>query len=390
MRPSRPRRVVVRPRLGDNRPMQHPRIYTPAALRTGTTHTLPESAAAHVMRVLRLAAGDPITLFDGSGMDYEAVLRVVARSGVSAEIGDGREVHRESPLAVTLLQGISRGSRMDTVVQKATELGVRVIQPVLAERTVVRLDAERSASRLEHWQRIVISACEQCGRSVVPEVRPPPSLDATLAGLEPGTTGLTLDPAGTGQIDELLGTTTRVALAIGPEGGFTANEIKALTGAGFGACASGRASCARRPRRSRRCAILQYAGATSAVRLAVGAASAATTALQPGLLRGYVVGGRGQPLAACREDPLRAGQGLSRHRPLQWRCSVPPPEYRPFKAHASEPMPGSSGRSTAAAGRVRAPAVDIATLNLPLPTTFSPPHPLRRSAARPVRVRQRV
>ena len=103
----------------------------------------------------------------------------------------------------------------------------------LLNRTVVRLDAERSASRLEHWQRIVISACEQCGRSVVPEVRPPLSLDATLASLEPGTTGLTLDPAGTGQIDELLGTTTRVALAIGPEGGFTADEIKALTDAGF-------------------------------------------------------------------------------------------------------------------------------------------------------------
>ena len=213
--------------------MPRPRIYTPAALRTGTTHTLPESAAAHVTRVLRLAAGDPITLFDGSGVDYDAVLRIVARSGVTAEIGAGQSVNRESPLAVTLLQGISRGSRMDTVVQKATELGVRGIQPVITERTVVRLDAERSASRLEHWQRIVVSACEQCGRSVVPEVWPPLSLDAALAGLAPGTIGLTLDPAGTGQLDELLGTTARVALAIGPEGGFTADEIRTLTDAGF-------------------------------------------------------------------------------------------------------------------------------------------------------------
>jgi 16S rRNA (uracil1498-N3)-methyltransferase len=213
--------------------MPRPRIYTPAALRTGTTHTLPESAATHVTRVLRLAAGDPITLFDGSGADYDAVLRVTARSGVSAEIGERRDVHCESPLAVTLLQGVSRGARMDTVMQKATELGVRIVQPVLAERSVVRLDADRSQSRLEHWQRIVISACEQCGRSTVPEVRLPKSLADALASLEPDTVGLTLDPAGTATLDQLVGHTNRVALAVGPEGGFTVNEIDALTGAGF-------------------------------------------------------------------------------------------------------------------------------------------------------------
>lgn len=213
--------------------MQRPRIYTPAALRAGTAHTLPESAAAHVTRVLRLAAGDPITLFDGSGTDYDAVLRVVARSGVTADVGDGRDVNRESPLAVTLLQGVSRGGRMDTVMQKATELGVRVIQPLLAERSVVRLDAERSLSRLEHWQRIVINACEQCGRSVLPDVRPPRSLDEALASLEPGTVGLTLDPAATSGLHQLLGAASHVALAIGPEGGFTDSEIETLTRAGF-------------------------------------------------------------------------------------------------------------------------------------------------------------
>lgn len=213
--------------------MQRPRIYTPATLRTGTTHTLPESAAVHVTRVLRLAAGDPITLFDGSGMDYDAVLRIVARSGVSAEVGKGWHVEHESPLAITLLQGVSRGPRMDTVMQKATELGVRIVQPVLAERSVVRLDAERGQARLDHWQRIVISACEQCGRSVVPEVLPARSLDESVAALETDTVGLTLDPRGEGQLPQLLGTANRVALAIGPEGGFTENEIRTLTGAGF-------------------------------------------------------------------------------------------------------------------------------------------------------------
>jgi len=213
--------------------MPRPRIYTPAALRTGTTQTLPDSAASHLKRVLRLAAGDRITLFDGSGADYDAVIRAAGRNGLQAEIGERREVHCESPLAVALLQGVSRGARMDTVMQKATELGVRIIQPVLAERSVVRLDAGRSQSRLEHWQRIVISACEQCGRSIVPQVQPPRSLADSLASLEPDTVGLTLDPAGTGSLDQLLGDTTRVALAIGPEGGFTSSETEALAHAGF-------------------------------------------------------------------------------------------------------------------------------------------------------------
>ena len=179
--------------------MQNPRIFSPDTLRTGVTHTLAESAAVHVTRVLRLAAGDPITLFDGSGMDYDAVLRIVARSGVSVEVGAGRRVDCESRLAVTLLQGVSRGPRMDLVMQKATELGVQIVQPVLTERSVVRLDAERGLARLDHWRRIVISACEQCGRSVVPEVRGACSLEQAVASLEPGTVRLTLDPQGEAQ-----------------------------------------------------------------------------------------------------------------------------------------------------------------------------------------------
>ncbi|MEO8223252.1 MAG: 16S rRNA (uracil(1498)-N(3))-methyltransferase [Gammaproteobacteria bacterium] len=213
--------------------MQRPRIYTPEALRSGTTHRLPESAAAHVTKVLRLAAGDPITLFDGTGTDYPAVLRIVARGGVSAEVGAAQATASESPLAVTLLQGVSRGPRMDLIMQKATELGVRTIRPVLTERSVVRLDAERGAARLSHWQRIVISACEQCGRSVLPVVLPACPLAEALADLEPGTVGLTLDPAGENRLDNLLGTGKRVALAIGPEGGLTEGEIRSLTKAGF-------------------------------------------------------------------------------------------------------------------------------------------------------------
>jgi 16S rRNA (uracil1498-N3)-methyltransferase len=123
---------------------------------------------------------------------------------------------------------------MDLVVQKATELGISVIQPVLTGRSVVRLDADRSAARRQHWQNIVISACEQCGRSVLPEVREPMELAAAIAGLGTGTVGLMLDPEGDTNLDKLPPESLKIALAIGPEGGFTENERLLMTQAGFG------------------------------------------------------------------------------------------------------------------------------------------------------------
>jgi 16S rRNA (uracil1498-N3)-methyltransferase len=220
--------------IGDNRAMQRPRIYSPEPLRTGATQLLSEAATTHVTRVLRLTAGDPITLFDGTGMDYAATIVAPARKGVTVLIGAGQPVEHESPLRLILLQGVSRGPRMDLVVQKATELGVSVIQPILTGRSVVRLDAERSAARLQHWQGIVISACEQSGRSILPEVRQPLELAAALANLETGTTGLMLDPHGNIALTSLPADCRHIALAIGPEGGFTESERLALTQAGFG------------------------------------------------------------------------------------------------------------------------------------------------------------
>lgn len=213
--------------------MQRPRVHTPATLRAGTTHVLPEDSAAHVIRVLRLAAGDPIILFNGTGVDYEAVLRTVARGSVTADVGHGRAVDRESPLAITLLQGISRGARMDTVMQKATELGVHAIHPLLTERSVVRLEGERAAARVAHWQRIAISACEQCGRSVIPEIRPPSPLAAALAGLDPDAVRLALDPQAGGNMESLIAGRRRVVLAVGPEGGFSESENRMLAAGGF-------------------------------------------------------------------------------------------------------------------------------------------------------------
>ncbi len=214
--------------------MQRPRIYSPDTLRTGVTQLLSEAATTHVTRVLRLTAGDPITLFDGTGIDYAATIVAPSRKGVTALVGAGEAVDRESPLQLTLLQGVSRGPRMDLVVQKATELGVSVIQPVLTGRSVVRLDAERSAARLQHWRNIVISACEQSGRSVLPEVREPLELAAALAGLGADTTRLMLDPDGDISLGEMPAECRHIALAIGPEGGFTENERLIMTQAGLG------------------------------------------------------------------------------------------------------------------------------------------------------------
>jgi 16S rRNA (uracil1498-N3)-methyltransferase len=213
--------------------MPRPRIHVPVPLRSGSSVTLPESAAQHLQKVLRLGAGDPITLFDGSGRDFEGVVEVAARTGTTVRVGPGHAVNRESPLSITLLQGISRGPRMDTVMQKATELGVTAIQPIQAARSVVRLDEERSQTRLEHWQRIVISACEQCGRSIVPVVRPVCTLDAALAALLAGTVCITLDPAGESGLASRLGNGRLIALAVGPEGGFDETEIGLLVRAGF-------------------------------------------------------------------------------------------------------------------------------------------------------------
>jgi len=184
---------------------------------------LGEQTSVHVIRVLRLRLGDPITVFDGSGNDYAGEIVGTARRGVEVRVGAGRPVDMESPLRLVLLQGLCRGPRMDIVVQKATELGVSEIRPVLGERAVVRLAEERTAGRTEHWQRVAVSACEQCGRSRIPPVHAPAPLVEALAALEPGTHGLMLDPrAESGLPTAPLA--PGLALLIGPEGGLTEAE----------------------------------------------------------------------------------------------------------------------------------------------------------------------
>ena len=153
--------------------MRLTRSFVAQPLSVGSTITLPEDAAAHLVRVLRLQAGDPCVLFNGDGFDREARIASVSKREVLADIIASRQVDNESPLAITLLQGIARGEKMDLILQKATELGVARILPASSERSEVKLDAQRADKRVAHWREVVVSACEQSGRARVPEVAPP-------------------------------------------------------------------------------------------------------------------------------------------------------------------------------------------------------------------------
>ena len=214
--------------------MRIPRIYVPQTLRPGREVELPLQAGEHLARVLRLDRGHPLRLFDGSGDEYEAELASLAKRQVTARVLESAAAEdRESPLRITLAQGIARGEKMDWILQKATELGVACIVPVVTDRTEVKLDAERAERRVAHWEAVVASACEQCGRSRLPEVREPVKLADWAASLdESAGSRLALDPAG-----ELaprdLPASTRATLAVGPEGGLSEHDLATLRAAGF-------------------------------------------------------------------------------------------------------------------------------------------------------------
>lgn len=200
----------------------------------GTTITLPESAAAHLTRVLRLREGDACVLFNGDGNDYAAHVTSVGKREVTAMIDSAQPLGNESPLAITLVQGIARGEKMDLILQKATELGVAAIMPVIAERTEVKLDAERIEKRMGHWRNVIASACEQSGRARLPSLSQPLALASAAISLTRESMKLTLDPEGESTLSTLaLPGKQPIAVAIGPEGGWSARDREALRAAGF-------------------------------------------------------------------------------------------------------------------------------------------------------------
>jgi 16S rRNA (uracil1498-N3)-methyltransferase len=205
----------------------------------GQVHVdLDGAAANHVGRVLRLRAGDALILFDDAGGEYAATVVAFGRNTVRVAVGEHRPINRESPLQITLAQGISRGERMDVVVQKATELGVWRIVPVLTERAVVRLDAAQAANRLRHWRAIAVAACEQSGRNQVPEIIAPMGLQEFLGSGLPEGLRLLLNPEG-GLKAKDLPASAAVTLLIGPEGGLSAAERTAASAAQFQGLALG-------------------------------------------------------------------------------------------------------------------------------------------------------
>ena len=205
--------------------MRIPRIHHPSPLKGQERVTLAPQAAKHVLTVLRLKPGAPLLLFDGSGFEFEAVLEQADKKQVWVKVSASHGPAVESPLRITLAQGISRGERMDYTVQKAVELGVAAIVPVLTERSVVKLDADKAVTKQQHWQAVAVGACEQSGRVRVPPVQPPQRLDAFLAARHEIGLKLLLDPLGGVTAAELPKPQDgRALLLVGPEGGLSEQE----------------------------------------------------------------------------------------------------------------------------------------------------------------------
>jgi len=211
-----------------------PRFYCLPPLPLSGNFELPPDAAHHASRVLRLREGDAVQIFDGIGNE---------RHGVIAELGGKRVVvsnlsaidsDRESPLKVVLAQALASSEKMDWVVQKATELGVAEIQPIDTERSVARLSAERTVKRLDHWQQVAISACEQCGRNTLPQIHAPLDIMVWLQQMRPFSDAkFILLPQGAAALHAQAKPQGRVALLIGAEGGFTQAESDTALLCGF-------------------------------------------------------------------------------------------------------------------------------------------------------------
>jgi 16S rRNA (uracil1498-N3)-methyltransferase len=214
--------------------MSNLRFYSPENLQINAIVKLSDNAATHATRVMRLNAGDALSLFNGDGFDYGCELISVKKSDALAKVKSCVRIDNESNLNITLLQGISSGDRMDITLQKAVELGVAKIIPIKTERSVVKLDEEKARKRVEHWQNIVIAACEQSGRAMIPQVEAPISLVLWLASdADNNVMRIALDPLADKTLADLAKPTSEIQLLVGAEGGLSANEIALASQHGF-------------------------------------------------------------------------------------------------------------------------------------------------------------
>lgn len=211
--------------------MRIPRIHTCQELQADTSFDLEPGPSQHVARALRMKVGDALVLFDGRGGEFPATVSAVGKKQVRVETGTHNPREAESPISIHLGIAISRGERMDWVVQKATELGVTAITPLLTGRTEVKLKAKRAEKKISHWQQIAVSACEQSGRNRVPQLAPLTPLDAWLARTE-AEQKLVLHHRAL-NVDNCEAAATSYALLVGPEGGLSKDEITLAENAGY-------------------------------------------------------------------------------------------------------------------------------------------------------------
>lgn len=208
------------------------RLYCDSPLSAGAEIALPAAAARHAVTVLRLQVGDTLNLFNGAGGEYRASLVAVNKRETRVHVAEFHATERESPLDITLALGISAGERMDYSLQKATELGVAAIAPLATERSLVKLAGERADKRLQHWQHVVIAACEQCGRNRVPAVAPVKKLYDYLATVDHNKRLLMLSADASTPLKRVA-PTAAVILLIGAEGGLAPAEYQAAQSSGF-------------------------------------------------------------------------------------------------------------------------------------------------------------
>lgn len=212
--------------------MRITRIFTTVPLRAGTSIALEPRPSQHIARVLRMRAGDELVLFDGAGAEHPSTIASIDKKSVHAQVGPARREDTASPLAIHLGIALSRGERMDWVVQKATELGVCAISPLFTGRVEVKLAGERAEKKLRHWRQVAISACEQCGRNTLPDINAVRNIDSWLADTN-ADRRFVLHHRALRDNSASAETPASVALLIGPEGGLSDAEIQRAEQAGY-------------------------------------------------------------------------------------------------------------------------------------------------------------
>jgi 16S rRNA (uracil1498-N3)-methyltransferase len=213
------------------------RVFNDSDLQTGQCVSLSDDSAHYLSRVLRVTVGHPIILFNGDGSDYFAEVARVTRNTIEMNVIRQVKNNVDSPLKITLVQAVSRGERMDLSMQKATELGVTAIQPVFSKRTEVRLNESKLSRRMLHWRKVIISACEQCGRASLPLLHQPLDLLTWSQTESPGDRIMLLPGAERSLVQIPLN--NEVELIIGPEGGLDESEVKSLNSNGVQAASLG-------------------------------------------------------------------------------------------------------------------------------------------------------